>query len=161
MSSPSRQVLLVEDDADVREALATVLRRCGYEVASACNGRDAIDHLARTEVEPVLIVLDWVMPVMSGLEFLTYQAADPGLRSIPVLILSAVDRVIDLVGGNVAAVLTKPVRMKTLVDVIDRLCDMPRRPAGFLEARATGRVPLRNVTPPPPPPPTIAFKKKL
>jgi CheY-like chemotaxis protein len=140
ISSTARQVLLVEDDADVREALAAALGRCGYSVTTACNGRDAIDHLARSTEQPSLIVLDWMMPVMNGLDFLTHQAANPRLRATPVLILSAVDRVHNFAGATVAAVLTKPVRMRTLIDVIDRLCGMPRRPEGFLAAQITGRV---------------------
>ena len=136
---------MVEDDPDVREALVGTLGGCGYAVTSACNGRDAIDYLARADEQPLLIVLDWMMPVMNGLDFLTHQAANPRLRTIPVLILSAVDRVHSFAGAAVAAVMTKPVRMRTLIDVIDRLCGMPRRPQGFLEKRATGRIAVRPV----------------
>lgn len=143
ISSTPRDVLLVEDDADVREALASALGACGYTVTTACNGRDAIDHLARSDAQPSLIVLDWMMPVMNGLDFLTHQAANPRMRSTPVLILSAVDRVHSFSGAAVAAVMTKPVRLRTLIDVIDRLCGMPRRPEGYLDARVKGRVAAR------------------
>jgi DNA-binding response OmpR family regulator len=138
--SDAKPILLVEDDADVREALAVALGRCGYDVTGACNGRDALDHLRRTPVLPSLIVLDWMMPVMNGLDFLTHQASHPRFRRVPVLILSAVDRVHGFRGATVAAVLTKPVRMRMLVDVVDRLCDMPPRPEGFLASQVTSRV---------------------
>jgi DNA-binding response OmpR family regulator len=128
-----RTVLIVEDDRDEREALAVALDHCGYQVATACHGRDAVDQLLRADVSPSLIVLDWMMPVMSGLDFLLYQAAHHRLRGIPVLILSAVDRVQGFADAGVAAVLTKPVRLRTLIDVVDRLCDLPPRPPGALD----------------------------
>src|SRR5690349_2482312 len=69
-SSPHpRTILLVEDDPDIRDGMASVLRRFGYEVLIACNGLDAIRVLASAD-PPSLIVLDWMMPVMSGPELM-------------------------------------------------------------------------------------------
>jgi hypothetical protein len=85
------------------------------------------------------------MPVMSGFEFLQYLATDPAYRGIQVLILSAVDRALRTSGLSVAAVLNKPVRMRTLVDVIDKLCGLPRRPSHLFPA---GRYPSIGTSPP-------------
>jgi CheY-like chemotaxis protein len=141
----AKTLLVIEDDVDNREAIAHALRRCGYAVHVAGNGRAAIDLLAGMDTPPDLIVLDWMMPVMSGFEFLTYQATDASLKSIPVLVLSAVDRPLKVAGLPVVALLTKPVRMRTLVDVIDRLCGHPKRPR---ELFASGRYPAIGTTPP-------------
>jgi CheY-like chemotaxis protein len=135
-----RSILLVEDDHDVRDVIAGALERCGYRVLAAANGREAIEQLALASPLPSVIVLDWMMPIMGGFEFLTYQATDPDLRTIPVLVLSAVDRALRVTGLPVAAVLEKPVRMRTLIEVIDRLSGMPRRPPTDL-TNFTGRFP--------------------
>lgn len=142
-----RSILLVEDDHDVRDVIAGALERCGYKVLVASNGREAIEQLALATPLPSVIVLDWMMPIMGGFEFLTYQATDADLRTIPVLVLSAVDRVLKVTGLTVAAVLEKPVRMRTLIEVIDRLCGMPRRLQQDL-TNFTGRFPSIDVAAP-------------
>lgn len=138
-----RTILLVEDDPDIRDGMASVLHRFGYQVLVACNGLEAIDVLHRAD-PPTLIVLDWMMPVMSGPELMERLGADPVLSGVPVLVVSAVDRAGTMANaGQIAAVLRKPVRMRTLVDVVDRLCGLPRRPDGMV----TGAFP--QVSPPP------------
>lgn len=138
-----KSILIVEDDRDIREAVGSALARCGYRTILASHGRDAIDRLAGEATAPDLIVLDWMMPVMSGFEFLNYQATEPAYRDVPVVILSAVDRPPRVSGLSVAATLLKPVRMRTLVEVCDRLCDLPPRPEGapFLRYAAIGTTP--------------------
>jgi CheY-like chemotaxis protein len=67
-----------------------------------------------------------MMPVMSGVDFLRARAGDVVLRGVPVVVFTAVGRALDIDDGAVAAILVKPVRMRTLVDVVDRLCGMTR-----------------------------------
>jgi two-component system, chemotaxis family, chemotaxis protein CheY len=138
-----KTVLVIEDDQEIREALAQALGMGSYRVLTAYNGRDAIEQLEREASPPSLIVLDWMMPVMGGLEFLEAIAPDPVRSTVPVVVLSAVDRALKLSGLPVAAVLTKPVRMRTLMEVVDRLCDMPGRVGNGTGrfATATERVP--------------------
>jgi two-component system response regulator MprA len=81
-------VLIVEDDRDIRECMADALEVEGYSVALAANGREALDQL-RDGVFPDLILLDLLMPVMSGWEFRQEQLADPLLSGIPVVVVSA------------------------------------------------------------------------
>ena len=81
-------IFLVEDDFDVREALVETLRDSGYEVESAADGEQAI-QLLRAGARPGLILLDLMMPRMSGSEFRMVQMADPALRGLPVVLLSA------------------------------------------------------------------------
>jgi CheY-like chemotaxis protein len=80
-------VLIADDDPRLSAALQFRLEQAGYEVYSAGSGRDILSQL---EIErPDLILLDLMMPDMSGLEVLEYLQADPELASIPVLVLTA------------------------------------------------------------------------
>jgi CheY-like chemotaxis protein len=81
-------VLIVEDDADVRDMLQTLLRSHGYTTVVAANGRDAL--AAAEQQSPCLILLDLMMPVMSGWEFRERQLADSSIAGVPVVCLSAV-----------------------------------------------------------------------
>ena len=80
-------ILLVEDDEDSRGMLATFLEMAGFHVVTAANGMEAF-NLARQH-RPSLILLDLMMPVMSGEEFRKAQLANREIRRIPVLVVSA------------------------------------------------------------------------
>ncbi len=80
-------MLVVEDDADLREALAIELSLEGYEVRTASNGAEA---LARIEAErPMLVLTDLEMPVMNGRRMLQRLRDDPACAALPVIVLSA------------------------------------------------------------------------
>ena len=81
-------VLVVEDDFDLRDALVPILEYEGHRVVSAANGKEALERL-QTMPPPSLILLDLMMPVMSGEEFRAEQLRDPALASIPVVVVSA------------------------------------------------------------------------
>jgi CheY-like chemotaxis protein len=83
-------VLVIEDECDIREALAEALSYEGYEVVMASNGREALRKLGRGPL-PDVILLDLVMPEMSGWEFRQAQVGDPALAGIPVVVVSASD----------------------------------------------------------------------
>jgi CheY-like chemotaxis protein len=83
-------VLVVEDEPDARTALAMLLEMEGFTVAAAANGRDALE-LLRRRPPPCVILLDLMMPVMDGWRFRELQLADPGLASIPVVVVTAAD----------------------------------------------------------------------
>jgi CheY-like chemotaxis protein len=119
--APPRRILVVDDDDEIRDAVIEALGRHGYEGIGARNGRDALDQLAAMAAPPALIVLDWMMPVMSGLELLEAMIADGRFGSIPVLTLSAFPTPRATPEGAVAATLHKPVRLRTMLDVIGRL----------------------------------------
>ena len=84
---PVAHLLVVDDDADSREALSRILRRRGYRVTSVPNGRDALAVL--TNSGPDLIVLDLRMPQMDGMMFLDVVRSYLRLQHIPVLLLTA------------------------------------------------------------------------
>lgn len=84
-----RTVLVVDDDPDILQTLALCLSTEGYGVVMAANGKEALDVLRREK--PAIILLDLMMPVMTGSEFLHHQKQDPSLAGIPVIIISAAD----------------------------------------------------------------------
>jgi two-component system response regulator MprA len=82
-------VLVVNDDEDMSETLQEILRG-RYDVVLAHDGRDALEKL-RGGVRPCIILLDLMMPVMSGVEFRREQLQDAELAGIPAIVLSAVN----------------------------------------------------------------------
>ena len=86
-----RAVLVVDDDADVRETVGDVLRDAGHSVFTAGDGSEALRLLDGGEVpRPCLILLDWLMFPMSGSEFLRLLARRPDVERLPVLFISPV-----------------------------------------------------------------------
>lgn len=80
-------VLVVEDHADLREMLAVLLESEGFEVCTASNGAEALEELPRCK--PSVILLDLMMPVMSGDEFREHQLANPTYANVPVICMTA------------------------------------------------------------------------
>lgn len=116
-------ILVVDDDEAIREALAEVLEDEGYQVRSAANGREALRLLRSAAAAPAVILLDLMMPVMSGWDFREAQRQDAALASIPVVVLSA-DRDVAAKAASVQAqgYLPKPVSLDTLLDTVSRYC---------------------------------------
>ncbi|RMD69511.1 MAG: response regulator [Gammaproteobacteria bacterium] len=81
-----KTLLLVEDNEDNRDMLARRLRRKGYRVETAVNGKEALDMLQ--DIRPDLVLMDLSMPVMDGWEATRRIKQDPGLRDIPVVVLT-------------------------------------------------------------------------
>ncbi len=123
-------VLVVDDDAAIRDALACVLESEGFEVAVAENGEVALDAI-RTGRAPDVMVLDLMMPVLSGWEVLEIVDAEPDLQSIPILVLSAMCAPLAPPGlrGGVKACLSKPVRLEVLIETVKRLASPLLPPA--------------------------------
>ena len=87
----AKTVLLVEDDFDVRDTLQDLLESEGFDVVPAANGKQAIDFLryAAPSCGSVVVVLDLMMPMVSGWEVLDFLSRDARLAGIPVIVLSA------------------------------------------------------------------------
>ena len=89
---PSRKkprILLVEDNDELREITATILVEEGYDVLGLANGQEAIRHVLVDKKRPDLIILDLMMPKVSGLEFLAVRATNDHAKKIPVIVMSA------------------------------------------------------------------------
>jgi CheY-like chemotaxis protein len=114
-------LLVVDDDADLREALEEVLRDAGFEVRGAINGRHALEVLGAMPVLPGLILLDMMMPVLDGGGFARTMRQAPEWRDIPVLVFSAsanARQVAEEIGA--CGHLRKPVDVDTLVEAVHR-----------------------------------------
>jgi len=115
-------ILLVDDDAELRDELAAALTEVGYEVVSASNGREALEQLKARPL-PRVIVLDLLMPVMNGWEFCDAARGDPTMGKIPIVVTSgAVSR--DPASPyyiNVDDFITKPFDLDELLVKIRRL----------------------------------------
>jgi two-component system, chemotaxis family, chemotaxis protein CheY len=108
-------IMVVEDDADLQEALSEALQEEGYRVRSARNGREALQKLSSEENRPNLIVLDLMMPMMNGWEFLHERSRHSGLSRIPVLVLTASSSARP---PQAAVVLRKPVQPAKLFETV-------------------------------------------
>ncbi len=117
----SKQFLVIEDDADSREAFCALIQITGHEAIGVENGAVALDFL-HSHPRPDAIVLDMRMPVMDGWQFRQIQCSDPALRDIPVLVISAEDRFkAQALASGVAAFISKPVNPQVLLGALEIL----------------------------------------
>ena len=116
---PAR-VLVVEDDADLRQSICTVLDDAGYSSRAAENGEVALERVR--EERPCVILLDLMMPIMNGWEFRSEQLRDPKLSSIPVVIMTADGRGADKARTLHADYLKKPIHLDALLELVNDYC---------------------------------------
>jgi CheY-like chemotaxis protein len=121
--APHDVVFVVEDDPDTREALAEFVQALGHVVVAVENGKEALDLLRSKRFEPCVILLDIMMPVMNGWEFLAERRADRRLSAIPVVVISA-DPTAQArgTGPDVAEFLKKPIEIGVLSETLARHC---------------------------------------
>jgi two-component system, chemotaxis family, chemotaxis protein CheY len=112
-------ILVVEDDPDLRDLVKHMLRDDGYEVATAANGREALDLLETGGVDPCLVLLDLMMPVLSGPELLEIMGQDRRLAAVPVVVVSAMS---EGSAPGVSRFLRKPVSTEVLRAVVAEYC---------------------------------------
>lgn len=104
------KIVIIEDEPDTAEMYAEMMRISGYEVVKYFGGLSAVAQLV--DQQPDAVVLDLMMPDLSGLEVLNYIKEQPGLSSLPVIIVSAKTMPEDVEAGlkaGAVAYLTKPV----------------------------------------------------
>jgi CheY-like chemotaxis protein len=116
-------ILIIEDDEAIRETLAAVLEDEGYLVQRAAHGREAMQQLRSGAPLPCLILLDLMMPIMSGWDFRAEQLREPALAHIPVIVLSA-DHEVGARASEIAAqgYLSKPMDLDALVEAVRPYC---------------------------------------
>jgi len=116
-------VLVVDDDKNVCDLISSTLVGQGYKTAVAGNGKEALDYFRGSALPPGLILLDLMMPVMTGWEFRKVQQEDPGLAAIPVAIITGMpgmDGKASAIGA--VDVLYKPSRVEELTSLVSRFC---------------------------------------
>ncbi|MHA7634501.1 response regulator [Corallococcus sp. M7] len=119
-STPARSIILiVDDEPDLREVVAELLEMEDYTVLQAANGQAALDVLA-ANAQPCLVLLDLMMPVMDGHEFLHRLREDERYRELPVLMLTA--HFSAKVPPGTVGLLRKPVDIAELLAMVARHC---------------------------------------
>ena len=114
-------VMVVDDDADIRDAVADVLADEGYPVEMAGNGREALNALTARRSKPGLILLDLMMPELDGWGLMAELEKHPELSSIPIIVFSAQGVSAETVESlRVCGFLRKPLRLQDLLDVVGR-----------------------------------------
>ena len=106
-------VLVVDDDRDIRDALAQILTEEGFEVSEAANGVQALAEITRKV--PDLVLLDLMMPVMNGWQVLQALRQSSELASLPVVVLSAIE------AHGCADYIQKPVSLDKLLTLLDTI----------------------------------------
>lgn len=119
-----RPVLVVDDDPDIRETLRFVLEDAGYPVYTAENGRQALEVLGTASPLPGLILLDLMMPVMSGDEMLRALKTMHAFVGIPVTILTASGAPMPPLATGL---LKKPVDLDVLLRIVEKSCGAGRQ----------------------------------
>jgi CheY-like chemotaxis protein len=127
----AKRILLVEDDQYQRKAEEALLRLRGYDVVIAVDGEEALERLTKLE-RPDLIVLDLIMPKLSGFEVLKRIKADPGSAAIPVIVLSNLSQESDrrqvLEAGAVEYLVKANMTLKEVVERIEAVLKNGGRP---------------------------------
>jgi len=113
------RILVVDDDEDIREVVASILKVEGYEVDVACDGRQALDHVMGAQ--PSLILLDLMMPVMDGRAFLREIDQREALAQIPVVIFTAFAERDDR--SLMRPILRKPLNVNELIGTVAGFCE--------------------------------------
>lgn len=115
-------ILIIDDDAAIREVLCEILSDEGYAVLSAADGARALDMLRGLVELPKLILLDLMMPGMNGWEFRSQQQNDPRLAAIPVMIVSADSNVPQQARDlQATGYLQKPIALESLIAAAARV----------------------------------------
>ena len=120
MTSPQKTVLIIEDEADAADLFAEMMRVSGFRVLKTSASAPAITLM--TEEKPDIVLLDIMMPDISGLDILRQMRADPELTNIPVVVVSAKSMPADIKNGMEAGAstyLTKPVGFRELKEAVE------------------------------------------
>jgi two-component system alkaline phosphatase synthesis response regulator PhoP len=122
MATTPLKIVIVEDEPDTAEMFAEMMRMSGYQILKAYNGTSAVALI--TKEKPAAVVLDLMMPDLSGLEVLRYVRSDPEIADIPVIVVSAKSLPSDIKKGleaGASVYLTKPVGFLDLKSAVERV----------------------------------------
>jgi CheY-like chemotaxis protein len=121
------QVLVIDDDSAVRSVIRLVLERANARIEEAQDGRKGLEFARRNR--PDLILCDLDMPVMDGFETLSRLRHDPGMRTVPVIMVSGMiteETERRVMGLGATAVLRKPFSLNALADLAKTLLTEPK-----------------------------------
>lgn len=125
---PCNSILVVEDDEEIAWTLRELLASEGFDVSRAGNGKEALDMLPQMK-RPCLVLLDLMMPVMNGWEFLEVKVKDVSIAPIPVVVVTAYDDH-GVTQHGARKVIKKPIDLDMLLNVVRQYCESALRPTG-------------------------------
>jgi len=111
------KVMIVDDETDIRESLREIFEDEGYEVTTAANGQEALERLAGGDV-PCAMVLDLLMPLVSGNEVYSKMQADPRLAKVPVIISTSDPSR----APSGVLIMKKPIDLDRLLETVQKHC---------------------------------------
>jgi CheY-like chemotaxis protein len=118
-----KTVLVVEDEFDLRATLQAILEGDGYRAETCSNGREALERLNGSK--PDLVLMDVMMPLLSGLEVLRTMKRTPELDGVPVVLMSSVQPSVNQEEYGWQAFLRKPFTIPALLQTVERLIGKP------------------------------------
>jgi two-component system OmpR family response regulator len=113
-------LLVIDDDEDIRDSIQSLLQLKGYRVVAAADGKEGLCRM-REGKPPRLVILDLMMPGMSGEEFRAAQLRDAAVANVPVIVFSGAGRLGDrpsLAGTHIVA---KPIKLDELFAIVEKL----------------------------------------
>jgi two-component system response regulator VicR len=121
--TPARVVVCIEDEAEMIELVRLILKNRGFEVVGAMSGEDGLETI--TKINPDLVLLDLMMPDMSGWDVYQRMKADDEMAKIPVIVITAraenIDKMLGLHIARVQDYITKPFSPAQLLNSIKRV----------------------------------------
>lgn len=125
----THKILVVDDEAHILQVLSLKLRRCGYDVATAVDGQDALQQAL--ESPPDLVITDVQMPYMNGIELSQALLDNKSTAHIPVVVLTARGHALDSFDTNISSVrkvLSKPFSPRGIAELVAQLlAEVPAR----------------------------------
>ena len=115
---PEQSILLIEDDLDINEAIQSILKDENFKVNAVFNGKEALEYLKNSPLNPSLILIDYMMPCMNGLQFREAQLQDPKIADIPTVMLSATNNFEDINKLKFQEYLPKPIDLDSLINIV-------------------------------------------
>ena len=128
-------ILIVDDDPAIRDVVSDILEMSDYCVETACNGAEALDRIR--DDRPAAVLLDLMMPVMDGWEFLREYKDEAPAAPVPVVIMSAAQdasQAVDKLGAQ--AFLAKPFEIETILAIVGRVATDARHLSGRTKGAA-------------------------
>lgn len=123
MAEEKKKVVCVEDEPEIIDLIRLILGRKGFDLSGATGGQEGLDMIRK--VKPDLVLLDLMMPDMDGWEVYQQMKADPDLKNIPVIVVTAkaqsIDKILGLHIAKVDDYVTKPFGPQELLQSVERV----------------------------------------
>jgi CheY-like chemotaxis protein len=130
-------IVIVDDDVDIADALSNVLEEEGYTVVACHSGSEGSAIIA--DRQPDLVLMDVMMPGLSGLDVVRLMRKDPDLAQIPVILMSAVEPATSREDGGFQAFIRKPFPLQVLLDRVKQHIDQGRLGGRLGDACGAGK----------------------